>query len=338
MNITELIAESGAQCRIYDIGRQISKVSRADFQQYELGQRAYPTPYLKHAWLAILTWQPKDTEKHNIWFLKLPLDEQNQIQPADRDAFIRHWLMVVKEPEVDRGEAPCTFRPDEYRMAYFHALAINILQQPVSPAYHTARAYMSGDIDADQWHNLGLQGIADTVARLRQDSNDSLLASALPNMHAVPRNMWLGFLEHQTATIDLGQSLCETITQALQAPLESSDLAIFARALKAHPSAEQRQQVMIQLMSHPQAEDAELVSALLSRCWLDLEGDVLARALELTARVGQDIFTALITDTMTLPGMRERILVAFRNPDRSPELSAAIGSMMSTLRRAMQSS
>lgn len=337
MTITELIAESGAQCRIYDIGRQISKVARGDFEQYELGQRSYPTPYLQHAWLAILTWQPKDPEKHNIWFLKLPLDEQNQIQAADRDAFIRHWLTVVKNPDQDYGDAPCSFRPDEHRMAYFHGLAVQLLQQPTTQFYHTARAYLAGDIDLAQWQNLALQGIADTVVRIQHDGNDALLASALPILPVAPRNTWLSFLGYQALSLPLSQAVAETVEMALTTDIEASDLGLFARALQGHASKEQGLAVLDKLMAHPKAQDAEFVSTLFSRCWQILEGERLDLALELAAVIGEDVFTALVADTMTLPGMRQKILTAFRNPQRSPQLSEAIGRMMTMLRQAMHS-
>ena len=337
MTITELIAESGAQCRIYDIGRQISKVARTDFEQYELGQRSYPIPYLQCAWLAILTWQPKDPEKHNIWFLKLPLDEQNKIQTTDRDAFIRHWLTVVKNPDQDYGDAPCSFRPDEHRMAYFHGLAVQLLQQPTTQFYHTARAYLAGDIELSQWQNLALQGIADTVVRIQHDGNESLLATALPSLPVAPRNTWLSFLTYQELSLAMSQAVITTIESALLTDIEASDLALFARAVQAHASREQGLAALDKLMAHPKAQNTEFVSTLFSRCWQGLEGKRLDQALELAAACGVDVFTALLADTMTLPGMRQRILTAFRNPQRSPQLSEAIGSMMSALRRAMHS-
>lgn len=334
MTITELIAESGAQCRIFDLGRKIHKIKRADFEQYELGNRPYPTPYLKFAWLAILTWQPDDAGKHNIWFLKLPLDEQGIVVPADRDAFIKHWLRVVQYPDQEHGEIPCHFKPDQHRLAYFHALALTTLRQAPTHYYSTARAYLSGDIEKSQWQSLGLQGIAETVARLNENDNETLLSKALLDMPAVPRNLWLGFLEHQTVSIALTIAINDALATVVRDGASPADLAAFARGLSASVSAEQRKALLATLMAHPNAHDTEFVTTLFSRCWQDLEGDLLLAALELLANQSGQVFMALLGDTMTLPNMRDRIIAALRNPSRSEKLAKAFGDMLGQLRGA----
>ncbi|HBS42754.1 MAG TPA: DUF3549 domain-containing protein [Oceanospirillales bacterium] len=336
MTISQLVATSGAQMRVFDMGRRISKIGRKEFEAFEELARPYPSPYLRHAWLGILSWNPKQAGQHNIWFLKLPLDEQNILQPGPRDAFLQHWLRVVANPDQEHGEAPCSFKPDASRMAYFHALALRLLGQPTTQYYATARAYLSGDNDFSQWQHLGLQGLAEVVARIDEDHNQELIASAMTSMPAVPRNALLGFLENAEAGPQLTNALNDALAQVMAEIPQAADLAAFARALSASVSVDQRQQLLDLMMLHPAARDVEVISALGSRCWQDLEGRRLHNYLELLAALGDQVFSALIADLMTLPGMRGRILEAFRNPQRSDQLSTAIGHLMAAARGQMQ--
>ncbi|MEK9765595.1 MAG: DUF3549 family protein, partial [Thalassolituus sp.] len=196
MTISQFVAKSGARMRVFDLGRRISKFSQSELVAIEFLARPYPSPYLRHAWVGILSWNPDQPGQHNIWFLKLPLDEQNILQPGPRDAFLQHWLRVVQYPDQDHGEAPCSYKPDGNRMAYFHALALRTLKQPETQYYATARAYLSGDTGWENWQQLGLQGLAEVISRLDEKHNTELLTQALPHIPAVPRNVILGFLEN----------------------------------------------------------------------------------------------------------------------------------------------
>ena len=158
MTIGELISGRGAQWRVLDMGRRITEVPLPDFMAFEQQQQPWPVPYLKHAWVGILSCDAQQPGQHNIWFLKLPLDEQNLLQPAARDAFVQFILRTASAPDKEHGDAPCSYKPDANRMAYFHALALQTLQQPATAFYTTARSYLGGDQGWDNWQQLGLQG------------------------------------------------------------------------------------------------------------------------------------------------------------------------------------
>lgn len=341
MTIGQLVEKSGAQIRIFDLGRRIEKVSKKDFADFEQLAKPYPVPYLKHAWVGVLSWNPKQAGQHNIWFLKLPLDEQNFLQPGPRDAFLEHWLRVVADPDKEHGEAPCSFKPDQNRMAYFHSIALMTLGQPTTQYYSTSRAYLSGDLGWDNWQQLGLQGLAEVVARLGQDNNEALLSGAIGKMPAVPRNVLLGYLENAQPGHDLTVAVNDCLSQVVAAGPEAGDLAAFARALSRSVNIQQRQLLLQAILAHPVSRSVEVLAALGSRCWQDLSGERLLAYLEVLADneeaekgQGTQVFCALVADLMTLPGMREQILQAFRNPQRSDKLSAAIGELMSLVNAA----
>lgn len=336
MSISQFITSSGAQMRVFDLGRRIAKIGRRDFEAIENLAKPYPTPYLRHAWVGVLSWNPDKPGQHNIWFLKLPLDEQNILLPGPRDEFLQHWLRVVQAPDKEHGDAPCSYKPDGNRMAYFHALALKTLKQPETQFYATARAYLSGDTGWDNWQQLGLQGLAEVVARLDENNNSALLANAIGNIPAVPRNVLLGFLESAEPDSRLTLALADTLAKVMAEVPTAVDLAAFCRALSNSVSLDQRRQILQLVLQHPVASEPEVLSAVGSRCWRDLEGATLHLYLEQLAKAGQETFIALVGDLMTLPGKRQHILDAFRQPERSEELSTAIGGLMAAARGGLQ--
>ncbi|WP_370293501.1 DUF3549 family protein [Thalassolituus sp.] len=336
MSISQFVAGTGAEMRVFDLGRRISAIDVAEFEAFENLARPYHSPYLRYAWVGILSWNPQEPGQHNIWFLKLPLDEQNILQPGPRDAFLQHWLQVIAAPDKEHGEAPCSFKPDGNRMAYFHSQALRELNQPATRFYTTARAYLSGDTGWDNWQQLGLQGLAEVVARLDQENNSNLLASALPHMPEVPRNVILGFLENACPDVALTIALSDGLAEAMRSNADAATLAAYCRAMSASVSVDHRQQILDVVLAHPHASSLELLSAIGSRCWNDLEGARLNSYLESLAKAGAETFMALVADLMTLPGMRGRILEAFRHPQRSETLSTAIGALMAGARGGVQ--
>lgn len=319
------------------MGRRIEEVAAAEFNEVEELAKAYASPYLKHAWLGILSWNPEQAGQHNIWFLKLPLDEQNMLLPGPRDAFLQYWVQAATEQQPDRtrqGDAPCVFKPDAHRMAYFHVLALKALEQPCTQYYSTARAYLSGDLGWDNWQQLGLQGLAEVVARSDEDQNQALLAQSLSYMPSTPRNIVLGYLENTRPSQTLALAMNDCLSQVVAAGASAVDLAAFARGLSRIENHQQRQLLLQVLLAHPASTSVEVLAAMGSRCWQDLTGELLFSYLECLAinDQGLDAFNTLLAELMALPGMREHILHIFRRPDRSESLSSAIDQLMASVR------
>ena len=66
--LSELLKLSGSQYRLYDIGRQVSKLPKEQFEKVELNQLPYPTPVQGHACIAIAFWQ-KESAQPYLWLL-----------------------------------------------------------------------------------------------------------------------------------------------------------------------------------------------------------------------------------------------------------------------------
>jgi hypothetical protein len=335
VSISKFVEETGAQMRIFDLGRRIQKISKADFSDIENLNKPYPSPYLQHAWIGILTWNPKKAGNHNIWFLKLPLDEQNFILPGDRDAFLNHWLRCLQYPDKEHGEAPCYYKPDQNRMAYFHSLALATLGQTHTDFYTTTRAYLSGDMGWENWQQLGLQGIAEVVVSIDKDKNAKLVAQGIANMPATPLNTLLGFLENIEPDFPLSVAINDRLAKVIEQGAEPADLAAFIRALSHSQNIEQRKMLIEVILLHPKSSSIEVLASIASRCWQDLEGELLLAFLNVLAsnEQGQAAFNALVADLMPLPNKREHILQAFRSEKRSEELMIAIGNLMKSVQQ-----
>lgn len=333
MTIGELITQNGAQFKVFDMGRRISELSEQMFAEFEAQAIAYPTPYLKHAWLGLMGWNPKQPGQHHIWFVKLPLDEQNIIQPSARDAFVAYWLRAIKYPDQEHGEAPFSYKPDPHRMAYFHALALQLLKQPNSKHYHAARAYLQGEIGYEQWQMLGLQGLAEVVSHLDAEQNTEILAQALPQLPAQPRTVLLGFLENNAPNQLLTSAINDTLAQAVAQPIEAEELAAFVRALSNSQNLVQRRELLGAILQHEHRYSVELLAAISSRSWMDLHGELLLQFLECLARneQGAGAFNALVADLLTLPGMRQQFIQTLALPQRSEELVSAFNSLLASI-------
>ena len=334
MTIGELVAKSGARMRVFDLGRRIEEIAEGVFSAFEQQSAPWPVPYLKHAWVGILSWNPQQPGQHHIWFLKLPLDEQNILQPGPRDAFVQHCLRVAAAPEQKHGEAPCSYRPDQARMAGFHAQALKTLGQPATQFYATARAYLSGDMGWDNWQQLGLQGLAEVVARLDDDHNSQLLANALPYLPPVPRNALLNFLENARPDQQLTSAINDVLSVVVANGAQASDLAAFARALSNSVNAAQRCALLQVLLAHPQSLEVELLAAVGSRCWADLDGALLQQYLECLAanKQGEGAFNALVADILALPGMRLRVMNLLASGHLSEQLNQAVARLFALVR------
>lgn len=323
MSIFQFLSTQPVQWRVLDLGRSIRVLSAQEVEAFEHKLQPYTTPYLQHAWLAIISWNPAKDQQHSIWFLKFPLDEFNIIQPHARDAFLEHWLKTLDQPKTAEAEAPHSFKPDANRMAYFHAKALRLLEQPASQFYHAAMAYVSGDLGFENWQTLGIQGLAEFASRLDEGAHAELLAQALPLMPAQPKHALLGFLEHENPNATLSQVL---LSQAKQASIQEQPFWI--RALSNSVERDARRDYLRQvLVDAAGLKLMEVYVTLSSRCWMDLDGELMLPFLDALAAEQFDpqVFEQIVLDLMTQPTLREQVLGAFRNPSRSDELAVALG-------------
>ena len=62
-SISNFLQSEAFEYRIFDMGRKVSEISAAVFQQIEYQQELYPYPFQQKAWLALLFWPVKKRKR-----------------------------------------------------------------------------------------------------------------------------------------------------------------------------------------------------------------------------------------------------------------------------------
>jgi hypothetical protein len=340
-SLTELLRQSGGQFRFFDMGRRVQKFSVEQFEKIENQQTPYPFPYLQHAWVALMVWNPKNKEQGAAWFLKLPLDEQGYLIQAVRDDLLSRLLKnaggVLKHqqsgemPEDALKDNPFSFKPDQEKMALFHAYSTLTSNEPASQYFEGAQQYFAGQNGFDQWESLGFQGIADLVVRHEKGSNGKILAQSISQLPDVPFEVLCTCLESIQPDHKLYDALCLRAEQTLErGTANANHIAALTRGLSNGKNSPRKQALVHSILNSNYALEPEVIISIATRCHENLqEPATLQLFLEklATGNAGQSGFSRILSDLMFMPALRALILMQFRNEERSEELTQAIGTM-----------
>jgi len=343
-SLNDFLQQAGINYVVYDMGRRMVRLTPQLFNQFENAATAYPTPLQQYAWLGIIGWQKGDKSQHFIWFLKLPLDELGKINPLARDELLHYLIEQLGQQllssdkttttEIEPTALPHGFTPGEDSMAMFHAKAARHLGQPPSRFYEHAREYMSGQQGYDQWAFIGMQGLADVAARLDQPDNQDLLQQALPHLPTQPFGQLCRFLEHETISPQLAESIINRASDDEDPENSQVNTVVALRAIAGCSNQKLRQAFIHKVLAGEYARDIEVLAAISARCWEDLKNDTLCRVYLNVLAIntsGQSGFTHILKDLLMIPGMREPVMQGLRDPDRSEELAQALGQFFSQL-------
>jgi len=332
--LTQFLSNAETQIRVFDMGRRVTKIPLSEFQQFENGELPYYYPFQQTAWVALLFWHKKDKTQHNIWFLRMPLDETGCIQLSARDEFL-HLLMSRLKEQMEHGASenlthalkdnPYVFKPTQEKMAIFHAKALKTLQQEPSQFFQGAVDYLkSGNYES--WDTLGIQGIADACVRSEEKEIEELFLKALPKLPEQPFAAFCQYLENETCPTRLAEALLKRYQATPDSPATALNCI---RAIANTKATGILQQLIIEVLKNANiSTDPQVIIAISAKAWQCLEDEKLRRLFLdnlSNNQAGQDYFNAVIIDLMFIPGMRVRILGDFRNPERSESLSNAVG-------------
>ncbi|GHA59675.1 DUF3549 family protein [Photobacterium aphoticum] len=330
--LTQLLDNAGCQYQIYDLGRRVNAIDIDQFKAVEDNRQPYPWPLQQHANLSIAFWQADQAPW--IWFLRLPLDERGLLKQAAVGGFIQYVIEAMgatlnrtpTEAEQEKLAAnPFTFKPNDDKMAMFHAQLRQQLHLPASHYYEHAQHYLTGTLGWEQWQGVGLQGLADVCARLKQENNTTLVRKAINHLPMTPLYALLGCLEHCTLPESLTQRMVERLNdeQAVETP-DLFLLAALVRALSGAPTATLRD-TLKKVLSTPSLCHPELLVAIAGRCWNGLADNDMASLflLRLAQTQDQTLFNQLFADLVMLPVLRG-IMLQVLHGQASPELMTAI--------------
>ena len=343
-SISHFLQSGEFDYRVYDMGRKVWEIPNALFSQIENQQAQYPYPFQQKSWLALLFW-PKDKQQEAvIWFLQFPIDELGFLKQGSRDAFLIDLLeqtgkniqakQTGEKAEDELAESPFAFKPREDRLAMFHAIATTILGQSPSQHYQYAHDYLltedTGSPGFEQWQFLGLQGVADVVARLDADDNEVILADAIAAMPDIPLSSYAEALEN----VKFGNSLFNALVARIEIEIdkEAPNITLASaliRAISSYPNEAEKMRVLQALIQKQIADEIEIIAAISGRSWSALEKDGFRQVfVEKLAKQDQMGFSAIIADLIMIPGMRDLILGEMRSEKRSPELAKKFGAFM----------
>lgn len=337
-SLTQLLQESGVKFGFFDMGRHITELASAEFTQIEQGNCIYPSPYLHQAWLALMLWNPENSEQNIVWFLKFPLDEQGYLVQAVRDDFINRLMLNINQilESADISEAedalkdnPFSFTPDQEKMAVFHAITAKQTKAEPSQFYQPCLQYFSAQTPVQHWQELGLQGIAELAINIA-DHQDTII-NHFDQYPDEPLIALCNSLEHSAISERLSTKIIDKLTLSLAADQPNIALCTaLARAVYASPKESFAQQAVQILLHSKLAYSSEVLSTIAIKlpaqlltpdtCHLFLEKLAVSEA-------GQQGFSRILADLMFSEDLRQAILSAFRNPKRSDQLTKAIGSM-----------
>jgi len=340
--LTSFLRQTGAQIRIFDMGRRVVKIPLTDFERFEQTEIPYPYPLQRSAWLGVLFWDPEEKDQQVVWFIRFPLDEQGLLVQSARDEFVAQFMgqvMEAKQATMDKageaqfpeleGESPYAFKPKEERMASFHARAAMAAGEQPSRFYEHARDYFAGKPGWEQWSFLGMQGIADVAARW--EANQPSLIAALPQLPAEVLLPLCHCLENESIDTRLSEALLDLCNKRLaKEDVNANEIAALIRAVSLSQATGFRDQLISAVLNSSMARQVEVLVAIAGRAWEALQDNQLRMLyLESLARTegGQDVFLPVVADLLFIPGMRPLLVESFRSPNRSEQLAQAIGKL-----------
>ncbi|TYL47524.1 DUF3549 family protein [Marinomonas sp. IMCC 4694] len=331
----------GCDVSYYDLGRNITPITPQQAIQFDRKQHAYPYPFRQHAWLACLL-KPKNTAQKSvaelgvIWFVKLPLDESGCLNLGTRDHFIKSIVdkILLKGETAGLSDAledsPYVFKPDQQRMASFHAILAKDLRQSPSAYFQDVVDYLSSDLTVQNshWQTLGLQGMAELATRVNEPKYTHLIDKALCHAAKPVVSALCHALEHETLPV----SLQNTLINQLQTEQDTLIQASFLRALSRMELNDALLMPLFALLgslSECHNETLHPIAALAAKCphWLGRNPQLLRIIMEKLAHRedGHIAFKQITTELSQHPETKQPLWALLRSGHVSPKLAQAVG-------------
>lgn len=341
--ISALLAHSGAQFSIFDIGRKITTISTPNFEQIELNQTPYPFPIQNQALIAIVFWQKSSLEPY-LWFIKLPLDERSLLNQGARDHFIAIIIEALgtnlaNTPTASQAEIlknnPYHFTPSQYKLAALNSIIRVNLKQKASKHYQHCQEYIAGKFDWSQWHNIAIQGITDVAARLnRTDNAINNNKSLTENFNYFPEQVLLPLcsaLENQLLPIELVNVIITRYTAI------DNSIAIqqhLLRALGSSCNLPAVKHFFYKQLNSDNILTDDFFIVISGRCWQILQDEQLLLLFfeKLVLNTNDVLFNSIFKDLVAVPLIRPILFACMRQPNRSEALAHAIGQLFNQAR------
>ncbi|MCW4151523.1 DUF3549 family protein [Halomonas sp. 18H] len=322
-SLYNFFVRTGAEVRLYHLGRRVEPCPLESLCALEHDAAAWPAPWQNQARFALM-FRIGDLEDPLIWFLALPLDEQGQLDPAARDAFLQRLLETIGRNVEGLGredsrpidnlmkDNPLAFTPSTNFQAMLHARASHDFERPASQHLEPVEAYLTGQQIVD-WRALGLQGLADFAVRM-DDASQHQVAHSIATL---PSEMLVSLcycLEH----VGIADTLAESLRQRGERAAADGDVETFCACVRAVSGADESLvgEWYDSLLDDEQACGPDLLAAMAGRGWQHLEhARRLPRFLTRLAKEPRADFAAVARDLALIPRLRLPVLMTLREAD-----------------------
>ncbi|PMR75333.1 DUF3549 family protein [Billgrantia endophytica] len=316
----DFFVRTGAEVRAYHLGRRVEPCNLEVLESFEAGNTPWPQPWQGQARLG-LVFRLGDAPDPLIWFLALPIDEQGLLVPAPRDAFLQRLLETLGRSVQHAGgkgdgridnlmqDNPLAYTPSLPFQAMLHARASHDMDMPASPHLEPVEAYLSGQQALD-WQALGLQGLADYVVRLDDDTSQ-LLSARLTDLPNEVLTSLCYCLEHR----QVPDALTRALRHRGERAAAEGDIERFCACVRAVSGGSPALvgDWFDTLLADPDACGPDLLAALAGRGWAHLEdAERLPRFLARLAEEPRADFAAVARDLALIPRLRLPVLMALR--------------------------
>ncbi|MBJ7538826.1 DUF3549 family protein [Marinomonas transparens] len=351
-SLSDLFDMVGCDANYYDLGRCISKLTPQQVIQFDRKQQAYPLPFRQHAWLACLL-KNKDADKKDIvadgviWFLKLPLDEAGCLNLGTRDHFIKSIVdkILHKGEEAGLSEAmedsPYAFKPDQERMASFHAILGRQLNTPPSQYFDAVEAYLTTDLSKqnDGWQTLGVQGIAELASKVGEQKYAILIKKAVEQAAFPVVSTLCHALEHEVLPSDLQQVFIDKLVKESDALMQASYLRAISRSDLNNDLLLPLFALLGSLNECPD-EQTHNIAALAAKCphWLAQSPQLLRIIMEKLAHRGDGFiaFKQITAELSQHPETRQPLWALLRGEHVSQQLAQAVSHIFTQTPKSLQ--
>lgn len=329
--ISEFLLQADTDYRVFDMARGIRALKSQDFLEIESATVPAPYPRQQHAWFGVLFFNKNISNEHYIWFVKLPLDEQGLVIGAARQQFLQVVIEALGQTLDKKNNTnnqlpdnPFTFVPKQQQLADFNSIARIELGIPLSEHLDSVDKYFANP-EAHDWHTIPLQGIADFTASLQRGNRKKCLSKQFSGLTPDIQHALCSSLENHNIDGDISTLL---INWYHQDTLDERRLHSVLRGLCQSQDKVSVNSLLSLVLDSVSEQTSSVLMLIAARHWHYLKEPVIRkRYIEQLANSGSDVFIGLYSDLVQIPEIRQFMLDVLRWPEKSPQLTLAIGQL-----------
>jgi len=329
--ISEFLLQAGTDYRVFDMARGIRPLESQLFLEIESATLPAPYPRQQHVWFGILFFNKQMSHERYIWFVKLPLDEQGLVMGAARQQFLQIVVEALGQsldkqnnPNNQLPENPFTFVPNQQQLADFNSICRVELDIPLSDHLGAVEQYLTQP-ELHDWRSVPLQGIADFTASLSKNTLKHLMLKQFSALEPDMQYALCASLENHPIDEDISTLLINWYEQDVE---DEKRLHSVLRGLCQSQAKVAVNSMISSVLHGANGQTSAVLMLIAARHWQYMkESTILTHYVERLITCEDEPFIGLYCDLVQIPEIREAMLDVLRWPEKSPQLSQAIGQL-----------